>query len=105
MNQFSKQQLKLIIQSLSQVVSSLDTSCKRLITGLLSVEWLLHSDIAAPYGRLMENLVSAHTTHAMAVCNMLIGYLVTGKSMCQWHLNNTYTRSQTLSSNSSSIAL
>ena len=80
MNKVPQPNLKIILQSFSQMVSSLDVSCKRLLKGLLEVEWLSASDISACYIQLMENLVSAHSTHALVVCEMVIGYLNSGKS-------------------------
>lgn len=72
-------QQRLLVDAVSAVVSSLTPAHALLVDALLALPWLLDKDGCARFTAFLENLVSAHATHAQPVARMFVALLRNGK--------------------------
>jgi hypothetical protein len=74
----SCEQLMVLLDSLSQIVTSIDSIV--LIKAVIRINWINQSsDFLNHFERFLENLVSANATYSIVVCKMLI-FNMSGKS-------------------------
>ncbi|KAI9096887.1 RNA polymerase I-specific transcription initiation factor RRN3 [Phlyctochytrium arcticum] len=61
------------LSAFSQSVSSLPSQCSALVNTIISLDWTGENEqVAHAFGQFLENLVSAHAVHVLAVTKMLV---------------------------------